>query len=1160
MRKFTFQQQVLTGFGITLFFVFVLAIVSYLSIQKLQSDINWANRTEKIVTLSGNIQQYLVDAETGQRGYIITGSEAYLDIYNLSVNNVDPAILQLKSLLAGSNDQLVNVDSLQLYVSRKIAEMKYTIGLRNSAGFEAVQKRILQNHGKLYMDKVRSYIASIQAFENKKLIQRRSQSEAGVDRTLLVILSGSFIILCLILLLLSYIIRTFRQQKVIENQMRMANKNLRQVSEENRNKNWLLKGTSMLDESMRGELEVGEIATNVITRMAEYMNAKVAALYLANEAGDVLKLAASYAYSHKKMPVTYKIGEGLLGQAALEKKRIVLENVPENYIKVSSGLGDTRPGSIVLQPFLFNGNLKGVIELAFVEKVGTQSLKLLSIIADSIGISINAAQARVKMRDLFEQTQQQAEELETQQEELRTTNEELLQKTHLLQASEEELRVQQEELRQINAELEEKAELLEEQHKTVERAREAISAKARELEQTNKYKSEFMANMSHELRTPLNSILILARILKENKSNNLADEQVKYAGVIHNAGSDLLMLINDILDLSKIESGKLELTVEEVSLAEIRQELELLFSEVAKNKNITYEFHVDDAVPDTLISDRMRIEQIIKNLLSNSFKFTPENGRITVDIHLAGADINYYNPDLIQVADKQIVAISVSDTGIGISEDKQQVIFEAFRQADGSTSRQYGGTGLGLSISRQLALMLGGEIHVKSNLGEGSTFTLYLPVKAGTSLQQSAAANSLSQKDTVKQDALHKAATNKSEEHILLIVEDDEIFADILKSYALERGFKPILAHRGDIVVEMVLAQRPDAIVMDVMLPVMDGWEVLKALKANPETRHIPVHMMSAGDERAMQARQEGAIGFLKKPVNKESLENAFNLLSQSGRLNLNKVLLIEDHEVQSENLRQQLAENAAEVIQAFSGEEALQKLQGTGSIDCIILDLNLPDMSGLDLLDKIKADKQLAEIPIIINTAMELDEESLARVMQHTHAMVLKNNKSNERLLDEVNLFMHKIKAGTISTNPGKPHTGKSGKQVSTLEKALENKNVLIVDDDMRNIFALTSVLQEYNLNIEIATNGHEALKKLDEKPETDIILMDIMMPEMDGYEAIRELRKQKRFKKLPVIALTAKAMKNDREKCIEAGASDYITKPIDADMLLSMMRVWLS
>ncbi|MBC8054146.1 MAG: response regulator [Sphingobacteriaceae bacterium] len=1175
MQKITFKQLVLTGFIATTACVFILGISSYLSITDLQETDKKVSHTEKVLSQSKDVYQQLLDAESSERGYVLTGKKDFLSRYKYAVSLVVPRVEHLKQLVAENPVQLKNADSLSFYVTQKVAEMQAIIDAHDKSGVEASSSLLKTSRAKAEMDMVRVYVSKIGEIEGQSLVRAKAQNERSVLRTFFIILGGTLVILCLVILLSSLIRRTFRAQKKIEEEMIETHDQLALVSKESERQNWLLEGAVMMDAAMRGAQTLDERCECIINEMSKYVKADLGAIYITDSRGQALHLRAAYGFPKSLGKKTVKIDEGWTGLSISQKKNMIFSDVPDDYTKVTSGLGDSVPKSIFIQPIFFQDTVKGVIELAFAGEVHEDTGPFFEKVVHSIGVSINAAEARVQMQELVEKTQQQAEELETQHEELRATNEELIRKTQLLQVSEEELMVQQEELKQTNAEIEEKAQLLEEKNKAIELAKEAIALKAEELELSSKYKSDFLANMSHELRTPLNSILILAKILKENKLQNLSEEQIKYAGVIHNAGSDLLSLINDILDLSKIESGKVDLTIEEVALSEIRVDIEMLFKEVANSKKIKFGYNIEAGIPAAINSDRMRVEQILKNLLSNAFKFTPENGTVSLDVSLAEPGHHYYT-DQLKNDDISVLAFKVKDSGIGIPEEKQRVIFEAFQQADGSTSRKYGGTGLGLSISRQLANLLGGEIQVESVVNQGSAFTLYLPIAqfvksevdanapANAELTPAPVAVAAFKADThidVPAEALKLPDPNK--EYTLLIVEDDTYFADILKDYAEDRGFKTLIAYQGDTGFEMAKKYKPDAIVLDIMLPVLDGWAILKKLKEDEETCDIPVHLMSAKDEKISKAKEEGALGFLRKPVEKEELQGAFDLLiKETGSVKISRVLLVEDQQIQSDNLTLQLKAKNIKVEQSFDGAQTMSILSTDTAFDCIILDLKLPDISGLDLLEKIKADERLVKIPVVINTAMELDKTSMSRVLKHTDVMVLKNNKSNDRILDEVNLFMNKIR--TDEPVPTKPLPyqvqGKTSTDITTIEKALKNRSVLVVDDDMRNIFALTSALQEYDLNIQIANNGIEALKKLDEFPDTDIVLMDIMMPEMDGYDAMQAIRKQSRFTKLPIIALTAKAMKADREKCIEAGANDYVSKPVDMDKLLSMMRVWLS
>lgn len=1165
MHKITFKQLVLSGFLATVVCVLILGISSYISIKNLQDNEEQESRTEWILLLSHKVQQQLLDAESNERAYVTTGKRVYFDKYTGLINLINPTINDLRQLVSENRDQIKNVDSLSLYASQKIEEMHSNIEAYNRADIDASSDLLKTRKTSFYMDQVFQYIKKINEAEESLLTQRQKSSEKIVKRTIGIILGGITIILCLILYLSSLIKKTFSSQKKTEEKMSETNTKLEIVLKENARQNWLLEGAVMMDAAMRGAQTLEERCECIIREMAKYVKADFGAMYTVDSGRNMLSLISCYGFPKTNGKKYIGGDEGWTGLAIAEKKSLIFRDIPENYTRVNSALGEAVPGAIFIQPVFFQETLKGVIELAFLNDVPQDTGPFFDKVIHSVGVSINAAEARIQMQDLVHKTQQQAEELETQHEELRATNEELIRKTQMLQASEEELMVQQEELKQTNAEIEEKAQLLEEKNKAIELAREAIALKAEELELSSRYKSDFLANMSHELRTPLNSILILAKILKENKPLNLSEEQIKYAGVIHNAGSDLLSLINDILDLSKIESGKVDLSIEEVKVDEIKVDLELLFKEVANTKKIKFGFNVAPEIPDNIKSDRMRVEQILKNLLSNAFKFTQEKGQVSVDVELEKRGHHYYS-DNLKDNDTTVVAFRVKDSGIGIPDDKQKVIFEAFQQADGSTSRKYGGTGLGLSISRQLANLLGGEIQVESVVNQGSTFTLYLPIVnyvkkdsiADTKAPVAVPTPVLTPK-TESSESLKLPDANR--EYTLLIIEDDTYFADILKDYAEDRGFKTLIAYQGDTGYQMAKEHSPDAIVLDIMLPVIDGWSVLKKLKDDDTTRDIPVHLMSAKDEKASKAKEQGALGFLRKPVEKDELQTAFDLLiKETGNVKLSRVLLVEDQQIQSDNLALQLKSKNIKVEQSFDGAQTMNILRNDTSFDCIILDLKLPDISGLDLLEKIKADIRLSTIPVVINTAMEMDGVSMTRVLKHTDVLVLKNNKSNDRILDEVNLFMNKIRTDDPVPTKTLPYQARISNDTTTLEKALRNRSVLVVDDDMRNIFALTSALQEYKLNIQIANNGLEALEKLDEFPDTDIVLMDIMMPEMDGYETMQAIRKQSRFGKLPIIALTAKAMKADREKCIEAGANDYVSKPVDMDKLLSMMRVWLS
>ena len=1146
MLKLSFRQQVFAGFAVSVLLVLLVGVLSYKSISELENDSALVDHTQKVIKTSTNLLQLMIDAETGVRGYVATGEDAFLDPYKPALPAIRFDLGQLRDLVSENPDQVKRVEKLSAMVNEQLGILKANIETRPVRGLDYMVQNHMLSNGKQNMDQIRAILDEIRNADNKILVARKASSEAAASRALDIIIIGSIIFLVIIIVLFFYIQETFEQQKRIENKISATNSELEKVLNDNREQNWLLTGSGLLNEKMQGQQSENELSENILTEICNYAKALTGTFYLFNETTESLDLYATYAFNdHDAVRKTIKLNEGWIGQAAKNQKAEVVKGRLNNKLELGSSLVQQPLVESFIVPFFFDKRLKGVIEVAFNDGITTAGQEYILNVADDIGIAINTAQARTIMHDLLLQVQQQAEELEAQQEEMRITNEELLSKTEMLQASEEELIVQQEELRSTNAELEEKATLLEEKNQAIEEARNAIGLKIKELEATGKYKSEFLANMSHELRTPLNSIMVLAHILRENKPANLSEDQVKYAGVIVNAGNDLLTLINDILDLAKIESGKVDVKNETVKIADIMQNVEMLFDEVARNKKIKYSISSSKELPKTLFTDKVKVEQVLKNLLSNAFKFTPENGTVTLSV-ASGAD------------DKTL-SFSIKDSGIGIPKDKQQIIFEAFQQADGSTSRRFGGTGLGLSISRELVNLLGGKITVVSEPGQGAEFILTIPLKANA-----AAANDDSVLPTVESfnagtPFLAPAAEmppNNNREPFVVIVEDDKNFAGILKDYAHDHGYQSLIIHDGTDAVITIKENQPDAVILDIMLPVKDGWQILKELKEDEDTRHIPVHLMSAGEIPANRVDREGAISFLKKPVDPGVLNRLFNdIMSQSGE-KFRKVLLIEDNKTQNNALKELMQTQGITVDQAFDGAGAYTLLD-ENEYQCIILDLNLPDISGLDFLDKIKAEDRFKSLPVVINTAMELDKTTVNRLMQYANAMVVKTTKSSNRLIDEVNLFLNKL--SKTSTDASGILKLSQTRMSANRKDLLKGRKVLVVDDDIRNIFALSSALQGYDMIVETANDGQEAIEKLEELPDVDLVLMDIMMPRMDGYEATRQIRRQNKWAKLPVIALTAKAMKDDKEKCMAAGANDYITKPVDMDRLVALIHLWL-
>ena len=922
-------------------------------------------------------------------------------------------------------------------------------------------------------------------------------------------------------------------------------------------RNWVQAGQARLNDEIRGEKDIATLTCDVIACLADYVGAQVGALFL--EENGRLKLRGRYAYrKHAALSEEFAWGEGLVGQAAADMKPILLSGVPEDYVVVGSALGQTAATNILVVPFLFDSQVTGVIELASLEPFSELHREFLSIVADAIAIGIVTAQARDQLKALLEETQRQAEELQAQQEELKTSNEELEEQTERLKASEERLKAQQEEMEVTNEELLEKNELLERQKREVEAARKAIQEKAEEVALASKYKSEFLSNMSHELRTPLNSLLILAQSLAQNKEGNLTEDQVESARIIYGGGNDLLNLINEILDLSKIEAGRMEFRLGAVPVAELAHGVQSAFRHVAEEKGLCLAVNVEDGSPVELSTDRQRLEQILRNLVSNAIKFT-EEGSVTVAFGRPAPDTDLSRSGL---SASDCLAVEVKDTGIGISPEQQKIIFEAFQQADTGTSRKYGGTGLGLSISRELARLLGGEIRLESEPDQGSVFSLYLPVTAkvpqspkgerGTNDRdvqifsragQSPVADSHPQ---ISDDRENLADSDKT----ILVIEDDAGFAKVLCDKCHDRGFKCLAAPTGEAGLELAARHVPDGMILDMHLPGMDGWGVLDALKDDIRTRHIPVHIVSA-EEATTESLRRGAIGHATKPLDEEQLERAFKKIEQTSAEDTKRVLIVEDDEGIRRSVKHLIEGRDVTVDEAATGKQAIEALRST-KYGCLILDLELPDMGGGEILRKMVAEG--AELPpIIVHTARDLTEEQEMDLREHAESIVIKDVRSQERLLDEVSLFLHRV----VGRMPEKKK--QVIRNLHETEVLLNGKKVLIVDDDMRTSFAVSRLLSERGMIPVKAKSGEQALQVLATEPGVDLVLMDIMMPVMDGYETMKRIREQDEFRKLPIIALTAKAMPQDRRKCIDAGADDYLSKPIDQQRLISMMRVWL-
>ncbi len=927
--------------------------------------------------------------------------------------------------------------------------------------------------------------------------------------------------------------------------------NLKQTTLRNQEQDWLKSNLAKFTQMLQGQKDLNTVTRRILSELAQVVNAQKGMFYILeqdeNMQNERLKLFAAYAFGSEVIAKKeFALGEGLVGQVAITKERILLTNVPRNYTKIKSGLGEASPLNLIVLPVLFESQIKAVIELASFDPFSETHLDFLSQLTESIGIVLNTIEANSRTEDLLEQSTSLADEL-------RRTNEELQDKAHLLVKQKEEV---------------------EAKNKEVEDARKSLEEKAEQLQLTSKYKSEFLANMSHELRTPLNSLLILAQQLFENQEGNLTEKQVRYAKTIHSCGDDLIQLINDILDLSKIESGYISTDFINVRFHEITAFVETTFKHISESKNLRFSIEIDEQLPNTLETDIQRLNQILKNLLSNAFKFT-EKGEVRLRIYQAENNWKQGYPSLDRA--NKVVAFEIRDTGIGISKDKQNIIFEAFQQAEGSTSRKYGGTGLGLSISRGLADLLGGNIELESQPGTGSKFTLYLPLEYNPTLLKTETKDNFTKLVAVHDSqSLQNLAPAKSEvkdmhlfneiinetgddrnniipyEKVLLVVEDDNRFAKIMIEKGHEMSLKVVVAKGFGDVFDLTNKFKPIAITLDVKLPDASGWKILDLFKNDANFRHIPVHLIS-GEENRLLSMQRGARTFHLKPLKNEALKVLFDDIVSFNERKQKKVLIIEDNELDSSQIAK-ILENGdlIDIEIATSGKSGLELIRKQ-QYDCIIVDYMLPDIPGMEFVTEINTIKKLQVTPVIIYSAKDFNIKEKTQLKQYANRILLKEINSLERLLEETVLHLH------IDQRELLPEKQKIINNLRTREDVLSEKTVLVVDDDVRNLFALTTAFERYNLITITAESGQEAIKILGENSNIDFVLMDIMMPEMDGYETTQKIRREHKNAHLPIIAVTAKAMKGDREKCIDAGASDYITKPVKIDQLLSLMRVWM-
>lgn len=1140
------KADIVTSLSLAVVAAFFVAsgIISYMNIESVRRNNREVMSTHGVLLGTEEVFSLLKDAETGQRGYILTGQDSYLQPYNAARVELENELKVLEGLTQDDPGQKGRLAGIRLRVTSKLEELAETIEVRRTQGFEAARAMVLTDRGKADMDAVRTAVSAMQTEEGQNRIRKIAEMNAAYTTA-----AASIGIAAVLGVILTGIIATL----------------IGRASASRRREEWLQAGQVGLSNAMLGEQNMEQLGHNILTHLTGYTGSDVAAFYI--KEGGIFRRAATYGVpSDNDIPDSFRNGEGLLGEAAAASRPIVLRDLPDAHIKAGSALGQWRPRQVVIMPAVSEGSVDAVVELGFLKGLPDTTLPLLERASEFISIAVRSARYRQHLQSLLEETQRQSEELQSQSEELRVNNEELEEQSRALKESHIRLEQQQAELEQTNNQLEEQAQALEVQKDEISRARDTVEAKARELEQASRYKSDFLANMSHELRTPLNSSLILAKLLSDNVDGNLTEEQVKFARTIQSSGNDLLALINDILDLSKIEAGQMDIRPEPMSLQRLASDLRRTFEPVAGQKGLEFRTVIADGLPEVVDTDRQRLEQVLKNLLSNAFKFT-EDGSVELNIS--------------QTSDGR-VRFAVIDTGIGISPEQQQAVFDAFRQADSTISRKYGGTGLGLSISRELSRLLGGVLSLESTPGEGSVFAITLPfVYNPASVPPSLRGQPAPVVQDTEPRPVRKMPVRKSEtadappppplrlpddrdrlgdsSRTILVVEDDEAFSHILYDLAHELDFKCLLSSTAEDALATARQYTPSAIVLDVGLPDHSGLSVLDRLKHDARTRHIPVHVVSASDYMHA-ALSLGAVGYMLKPVKRADLIEAFKNFETRLEAKMRRVLIVEDDDTQRDAVCRLLGSQDVECHAVGTAAECLEELKSQ-TYDCMVLDLSLPDASGYSLLETLSQEEAYSFPPVIVYTGHDLSTDEEERLRRYSRSIIIKGAKSPERLLDEVSLFLHQV-VSELS-----PEQQTLLRKARNRDSILEGRRILVVEDDVRNVYAVTNIFEPLGAQIQIARNGKEALKALDaalaagnEGPNgIDLVLMDVMMPEMDGLTATREIRKRAEWKKLPVIMLTAKAMKDDQEKCLDAGANDYMAKPLDVEKLVSLVRVWM-
>jgi len=1108
----------------------LVGVFLYGQVARLSTSARWMDHSDKIIAKVYEAQKLIIDQETGIRGYLVTEDRTFLQHFNEAHPKVP--IADLRMLVDDNPSQQARVDELRRQYESWFAEEQHEV-LQGALGPARADATMLSR--KKEMDDIRAVVDSIIEAENLL----RAERTVGVDDANR---SAQLVVVSFLLaagVVIAFVSRRQIAAAAASFDVTLQRERLARTAIERQE--WMRSAQMRVSSAIQGEMGVADIGTRALACLAEETGAEVGVFYVAEPGG--FRRYASHAV---EAPEAFAARDGLVGQAGSENKLVHLKDVPRDFLRIRSGSGERSPVEVIIAPLSIDRTVHAVVELGFLRPPSSESIELLDRVSEIVAVAVRSAAYRKDLRELLDETQAQGAALQSQKDALSASNEELEEQTEALREAQQELELQQVELEQTNERLDQSAQILGRQNDDLKKAQEELVLRAAEVARSNQYKSEFLANMSHELRTPLNSSLILSKLLADNKAGNLSDEQVRFAETIYTAGNDLLDLINDILDLSKIEAGKMEVDVTVSPFSRVLEPVQRLFEPVAHEKGLLLESSVLEA--GIVETDIQKVQQILKNLLSNALKFT-EKG--TVSVRVSG-DIGR-------------VTVAVTDSGIGIADAQHELIFEAFRQADGTTNRKYGGTGLGLSISRDLAHLLGGDLVVASEIGRGSTFTLTFPrnyrgpvavAPAVTATASPARATAAASKPAESVDARSPSVDDdrnalEANARLILVIEDDAPFARILVDLIHERGFQCVVAGGADEGVRLATKLAPRAILLDVGLPDHSGLSALERLKRNAVTRHIPVHVMSVSDY-SETALAMGAVGFALKPVRREEVVRALTELEARGSSRVRRLLIVEDDRPQRDAIAKLLGSAEVEIIGVGTVEEALSQLRSS-TFDCVVTDLSLPDESGYALLEHMAEDDACSFPPVIVYTGRSLTREEEQKLRKYSSTIIVKGARSPERLLDEVTLFLHQVESSLS------PDRQRMLRQVRDREAIFDGRRILVVEDDVRNIFAITSVLEPKGATIEIARNGREALTFLEKHRDIDLVLMDIMMPEMDGITCMVEIRKRAQWAKLPIIALTAKAMKHDQERCLEAGANDYISKPLHVETLLSLLRVWM-